>query len=225
MTRPAAELQTLIGYTFKDEKLLKLALTHSSAKKRSNYERLEFLGDRVLGLIMAELIYHRFPEESEGDLGRRLAPLVQGATIAQISSKITLADFIILSEAERVAGGKANDNILSDVYEALLGALYLDGGLEQCRRLIAQHWSGVLDVMVRPPMHPKTEVQEWAQGQGLPLPVYEITSQTGPDHAPSFEIELRVEGFKPARAEGRSRQDAEKQAALKFIADNIRDKK
>lgn len=225
MTRPASELQPLIGYTFKDEKLLKLALTHSSAKKKSNYERLEFLGDRVLGLIMAELIYHRFPEESEGDLGRRLAPLVQGATIAQVSANISLSEFIIFSEAERVAGGKANDNIISDVYEALLGALYIDGGLEPCRNLIAQHWSGVLDVMVRPPMHPKTEVQEWAQGQGLPLPVYEITKQTGPDHAPLFEIELRVEGFGPLKAEGRSRQDAEKLAALKFITKNIRDGK
>ncbi len=225
MTRPAAELQTLIGYTFKDEQLLKLSLTHSSAKKKNNYERLEFLGDRVLGLIMAELIYHRFPEESEGDLGRRLAPLVQGVTIAQISAKINLADFIILSDAEKAAGGKANDNILSDVYEALLGALYLDGGLEPCRRMIALHWRGVLDVMIRPPMHPKTEVQEWAQGRGLPLPLYEIVKQSGPDHAPSFEIELRVEGFTSARAEGRSRQDAEKEAALKFISQNIREKK
>ena len=225
MTRPAAELQTLIGYTFKDEQLLKLSLTHSSAKKKNNYERLEFLGDRVLGLIMAELIYHRFPEESEGDLGRRLAPLVQGATIAQISAKINLADFIILSDAEKAAGGRANDNILSDVYEALLGALYLDGGLEPCRKLITQHWTGVLEVMIRPPMHPKTEVQEWAQGRGLPLPLYEIVKQSGPDHAPSFEIELHIEGFKPARAEGRSRQDAEKEAALKFISQNIREKK
>lgn len=225
MTRPAAELQTLIGYTFKEEKLLKLALTHSSAKKKSNYERLEFLGDRVLGLIMAELIYHRFPEESEGDLGRRLAPLVQGATIAQVSAHINLSEFIILSEAERVAGGKTNDNIVSDVYEALLGALYLEGGLEPCRKLITQNWESVLDVMVRPPMHPKTEVQEWAQGRGLPLPLYEIVKQSGPDHAPVFEIELSVEGFGPVKAEGRSRQDAEKLAAGKFIEENIRDGK
>ncbi|MCB1840977.1 MAG: ribonuclease III [Alphaproteobacteria bacterium] len=222
MVRPAPELQPLIGYTFQDQKLLQSALTHSSAKKKNNYERLEFLGDRVLGLIIAELLYQRFPEEPEGDLARRQASLVQGETVARISTGIALADFMILSDAERGSGGMENDNILSDVYEALLGAMYLDGGLEPCRKLISEQWADVLDLMIRPPMHPKTEVQEWAQGRGLPLPLYEIIEQSGPDHAPSFKIGLSVQGFKPVQAKGRSRQDAEKEAARKFIAMNIR---
>lgn len=224
MIRPVSELEDLIGYSFRDSNLLREALTHSSAKKKQNYERLEFLGDRVLGLIIAELLYSRFPQESEGDLARRLASLVQGATVAELSGEIFLADFIVLSDSERESGGAEKENILADVFEALIGAVYLDGGLAICRDLITRQWSGVLDKMIRPPQHPKTQVQEWAQGRALPLPAYEVLEQIGPDHAPLFEVEIRVEGFEPLRAQGRSRQEAEKEAAKKFVAQNIRTK-
>ncbi len=225
MTRAVSELQNLIGYTFKDSELLREALTHSSVKKKENYERLEFLGDRVLGLVIAELLYKRFPQESEGDLARRLASLVQGATVAMLAGQIFLADFIVLSDSERDSGGAEKENILADVFEALIGAVYLDGGLPPCRDLITRQWSGVLDRMIRPPQHPKTQVQEWAQGRALPLPAYEVLEQSGPDHAPVFEVEIRVEGFKPLRAQGRTRQEAEKEAANKFIEKHIKDPK
>lgn len=225
MTRAVSELQNLIGYTFKDSELLREALTHSSVKKKENYERLEFLGDRVLGLVIAELLYKRFPQESEGDLARRLASLVQGATVAMLAGQIFLADFIVLSDSERDSGGAEKENILADVFEALIGAVYLDGGLPPCRDLITRQWSGVLDSMIRPPQHPKTQVQEWAQGRALPLPAYEVLEQSGPDHAPVFEVEIRVEGFKPLRAQGRTRQEAEKEAANKFIEKHIKDPK
>ena len=222
MTRPVSELQDIIGYTFKDFALLDEALTHSSTKKKENYERLEFLGDRVLGLVIAELLYKRFPDETEGDLARRQASLVQGATVAGLSARIALADFIVLSESERESGGAKKENILADAYESLIGAIYLDGGLEPCRKLISSQWHEVLDKMIRPPQHPKTQVQEWVQGRGLPLPVYEIKEQTGPDHAPVFKVRIQVEGFEPLSAQGRSRQEAEKEAARKFIKHHVR---
>lgn len=219
--RPVSELERMIGYTFKDAALLQEALTHSSVKKKQNYERLEFLGDRVLGLVIAELLYKRFPEESEGDLARRQSSLVQGATVAQLSARISLADFVVLSESEREAGGAEKENILADVYEAVIGAIYIDGGLPPCQSLIGSQWSDVLGKMVRPPQHPKTQVQEWAQGRGLSLPVYEVVRQSGPDHAPVFEVRIIIEGFPHLKAEGRSRQDAEKIAARLFIEKHI----
>lgn len=219
MAQPSSLLQERIGYIFKDERLLITALTHSSALAKGSYERLEFLGDRILGLVIAEMIYRKFPEESEGDLAKRLASLVQGSTLATISKNIHLKDFIILSDAEREAGGGANENIISDVFEAVIGAMYLDGGLEVCQRLIENLWSDVIHVMKRPPLHPKTKLQEWAQGKGLPLPQYDIAGQSGPDHAPTFNIRLSVKGYPVLEAQGRSRQEAEKEVARQFLKD------
>lgn len=217
MADPHKTFQNKIGYTFSDIRLLQTALTHSSVRKKENYERLEFLGDRVLGVIVAELLYHRFPEEAEGDLAKRLSSLVQGATLAKLAIEIDLPEHVILSEAEKDAGGCENENILADVYEAIIGALYLDGGLEPCRKLIHAQWADILDVMIKPPMHPKTELQEWAQSLGIGLPSYDVTGQSGPDHAPIFEITLSVEGQSPVKAEGRSRAEAEKTAAKIMI--------
>jgi ribonuclease-3 len=211
-------LESVIGHKFADKALLRAALTHSSTGADVNYERLEFLGDRVLGLVVAQMLYGRFPHEKEGDLARRLAALVQGSFLAMVAQEMELGLYIEFSEAEAQTGGAENENILSDVFEALIGALYLDGGFEVCRALIEKFWLHRLDQMSKPPQHPKTRLQEWAQGQGLPLPEYRLIGQHGPDHAPMFDVELYVKGYPALIAQGRSRQAAEKAVAELFIA-------
>lgn len=211
-------LEKEIEHQFQDQKLLRDALTHSSTGRDKNYERLEFLGDRVIGLIIAERLFEKFPLETEGDLAKRLAALVQGSLLSEIARQIDIGVYVEFSSAEREAGGAENDNILADVFEALIGALYLDGGFAKCQDLIDRLWADHFFQMKAPPQHPKTALQEWAQGQGLPLPVYEIAEQSGPDHAPVFNIRLSVQGYPDLTAHGRSRQDAEKEAALAFLA-------
>lgn len=215
--QPSEKLEERIGHRFRDPALLKTALTHASAGAKFNYERLEFLGDRVLGLVVAELLYIRFPGENEGDLALRLAALVQGQFLAEIAREIDLGSYVELSASEALAGGADNENILSDVFEALIGALYLDGGFEKCQTLINALWADRLYITARPPQHPKTRLQEWVQSAKLPLPVYKIIGQSGPDHAPVFEIELSVQGYPPLVAEGRSRQAAEREVASLFM--------
>lgn len=218
MTLPLLdELEQKISHSFKDKSLIKTALTHSSKAAENNYERLEFLGDRVLGLVVAQILFERFSDETEGGLAKRLAVLVQGETLAEIANSFDLGSYIIFSDAERDAGGALNENILSDVFEAMIGALYLDAGFEKCRHLIEKFWGERFEQMRTPPQHPKTGVQEWAQGNGLPLPVYKIVGQQGPDHAPVFEIKLSVKGYPDAIAKGRSRQVAESEAARLFL--------
>ncbi len=217
MTEQLIELQIKIGYSFKDQSLLRTALTHSSTSAEENYERLEFLGDRVLGIVIAATLFNRFPNEQEGDLAKRLSSLVQGETIAKLSLQISLGEFIILSDAEKRAGGNSNEHILADVFEALIGAIYIDGGLSPCMSLIETQWENAFQTMKQPPQHPKTKLQEWAQGQGLPLPIYKIISQSGSDHAPIFEIVLKVKNHPDITANGKSRAEAEKLAATKFV--------
>jgi ribonuclease III len=225
MKRPPLEqLEKILGHTFSDKELVLGALTHSSAGGEKNYERLEFLGDRVLGLVISEILFEKFPNEKEGDLAKRLAALAQGELLAEIAAEMGLGPHVILSQAEAQAGGAENENILGDVFEALIGALYLDAGYPVCRALIEKQWSSRFDAMKAPPQHPKTIVQEWAQGKGLPLPTYKIVNQRGPDHEPIFEVELVVKGCAAARAEGHSRQEAEKEAARIFVQ-QMKDKK
>ena len=218
MTKPIDDLQEKIQYRFTDQELLRVALTHSSTGEKNNYERLEFLGDRVLGLVIASLLFERFPDEKEGDLAKRLASLVQGRTLAKLSAQISLGDYIYFSDAEAAAGGAENDHILADVFESVIGALYLDGGFKECQRLIDTYWKNILHTMEEPPQHPKTAIQEWAQAKGLPLPLYEIIGQTGPDHAPEFQVRLIVKGHEEIMATGRSRAEAEKRAAAEFMS-------
>lgn len=218
------EFEKAIGYAFQDRALLESALTHSSTGAKVNYERLEFLGDRVLGLIVSEILFEKFPAENEGDLAKRLASLVQGSWLAKMALQINLGHYLNLSEAEKASGGAENEHILADVMESLIGAIYLDSseGLKHCRSFIEQLWGDAFFTMTKPPQHPKTTLQEWLQGQGLPLPEYEISGQSGPDHAPVFEVSLKVQGFPPVLAEGRSRQEAEKEAAQAFLHLNAR---
>lgn len=205
------------GHVFKNRERLNLALTHASTGADHNYERLEFLGDRVLGLVIAELLYEDFPHESEGHLARRHAALVSGATLASIAHVIDLGAVLKLSDAERASGGARNENILADVMEALIGALYLDAGMAVCKPVLGRLWKDVLHVMDKPPQDPKTTLQEWAQGRGLPLPRYEVTGREGPDHAPVFTITVQVDGHDAVSATGSSRRVAEKAAATLLL--------
>lgn len=212
-----AELESKISYSFQNRSLLLTALTHSSANTLENYERLEFLGDRVLGLVVSETLYQKFPNEQEGDLAKRLASLVQGTWLAKMAQKIDLGAFMSFSQAEKESGGSENENILADGVEALIGAMYLDGGLQPCQKFIALLWGDAFYELKKPPLHPKTALQEWAQGEGLPLPTYKISGQSGPDHAPVFDVVLKVQGYPDVIAQGRSRQVAEREAARVFL--------
>jgi len=216
-------LEKLLSHSFNDPKLLLMALTHSSTGAHYNYERLEFLGDRVLGLAVSETLYKKFPNEPEGHLAKRLAALVQGTFLAQISREMGLGAYIQFSESEAAAGGAENDNILADVFESVIGALYLDSDYETCRALIQKLWGEHFETMKKPPQHPKTRLQEWAQSNSLPLPQYKIANQSGPDHAPIFEIALSIEGYETVSVSGPSRQETEKRAAAAFIEKHLKD--
>lgn len=218
LSHPLFELEQRIGYRFKNSGYMEQALTHSSKSGAANNERIEFLGDRVLNLVMAHTLYEQFPSEAEGSLAKRHSALVQGPMLAAVAITINLGDFMILSEAERTSGGAENENILSDGMEALLGAVFLDGGLEPARGVIIRLWDKYILTHTDVQQDPKTELQEWVQARGLPLPAYEIASKSGPDHSPRFEIELRVQGYNPVLADGPSRRHAEKDAARKMLA-------
>lgn len=211
-------LQDRLGYYFKDSALLELALTHSSRVGKPSNERIEFLGDRVLNLVMAESLYHRFPNEPEGNLAKRHSALVQGRMLTVIAGTLDLGVYIILSDGERAGGGAEKENILSDAMEATLGAIFIDGGLDAARDVIVRLWGENIDTLTDAHQDPKTELQEWVQARGLPLPAYEIISRSGPDHAPVFEIEVRVQGYDPVLADGPSRRQAEKTAARRMLA-------
>jgi ribonuclease-3 len=217
MSNALTAFEARFGHVFKNRERLNLALTHASTGADHNYERLEFLGDRVLGLVIAELLYEDFPNESEGHLARRHAALVSGATLAGIANAIDLGAVLKVSDAERASGGAKNENILADIMEALIGALYLDAGMAACKPVLGALWKDVLHVMDKPPQDPKTALQEWAQGLGLPLPRYEVVGREGPDHAPVFTISVEVEGYEAVAATGPSRRVAEKAAAILLL--------
>jgi ribonuclease-3 len=210
-------LESRLGYIFQSRAWLEQALTHSSKSGSPNNERIEFLGDRVLNLVMAESLFKRFPQESEGSLAKRHSALVQGRMLAIIGGIVGLGEFINMSDAERAAGGGENENILSDAMEATLGAIFLDGGLDVARVVILKLWGDNIDTLTDAHQDPKTELQEWVQARGLPLPEYRIVSRSGPDHAPLFEIEVKVQGYEPIVAEGPSRRQGEKTAAQRMI--------
>ena len=218
MGRASASLEDRLGYHFQQPQLLSLALTHSSliqgpgGPHRSN-ERLEFLGDRVLGLVVAELLFETFPEEEEGALARRHAMLVRREALAEVAEAIGLADHIGLSRGEEDAGGRHNPSLLADACEAVIAALYLEGGLAVASRFVREHWTPLMSADPTPPKDPKTALQEWAQGRGLPLPRYREIGRQGPDHAPLFEVEVSLQGLDPAIGSGPSKRSAERAAA------------
>ena len=217
--RDPAELETILDYRFRDDSVLIRALSHSSLKKTGSdpsYERLEFLGDRVLGLIVAELLIEQFPDSPEGKLAPRLAALVSGSTLADVSRTLGLGNFIRMTEGEVAAGTNDRASVLADCCEAVIGAVYRDGGLEAATTLVRRFWEPLVETVE--PNVAKTELQEWAQGRGLPLPRYTVVDRQGPAHAPVFTIELEVSGREPARATGPSKQTAEQAAAAEMLA-------
>ena len=227
----AEDLAQTIGYSFARPELLKEALTHPSAlvsgqargRRRGDhafdrsYERLEFLGDRVLGLVIADLLWRRFENEAEGHLTRRHTHLVRRETLASVAKLIGLGPHVILSRAERAAGAEGNSAILADVCEALIAAIYLDGGFEAAAAFVRRFWQPLLDDMVGPPRDPKTALQEWAQARGLALPIYELVASSGPGHALRFTVEASVAGCHRAAATASSKRVAEAAAAQRLL--------
>jgi ribonuclease-3 len=212
-----ATVEAAIGYQFRNRDLLAQALTHRSSSEKNN-QRLEFLGDSVLGLLIAEMLYGLYPAEPEGDLSKRLVSLVNGEQLATIARQLSLGEQLALSASEEEQGGRENSSNLEDAVEALLGAIYLDGGLDAARGLIDKLWRPSASTMKSPPKDPKTTLQEWAQARSLPLPEYVVLSSDGPSHAPNFVIEVRVNGQKPSRAEAGTKKLAERKAAEAMLA-------
>lgn len=220
MTEPAATAGALGDYRFHDPGLLRLALTHRSSGSPHN-ERLEFLGDAVLGLVIGELLYRRFPELDEGALSRLRARLVSGEYLAGIAQKLDLPVWVRLGPGERKGGGARRKNILAGVLEAVIGAVYLDGGLAACLACIERWFGESLAEVVRDPgdRDEKTQLQELLQARGAPLPVYTVTAVSGPEHARRFEVSCNLSLLKTAvTGAGSSRRAAEKQAASAALA-------
>ncbi|MBM3633371.1 MAG: ribonuclease III [Alphaproteobacteria bacterium] len=211
---------TQISYQFQDESLLKNALTHPSmsrSQKVSDFERLEFLGDRVLGLVVAQMVYERYPNEKEGDLAKRFAALVCREACLEVAQQIHLSEFLNASLADT----SPNSVVLADAVEALIGAIYLDGTLEAATVFIHNYWIPLLEKDIRPPKDPKTALQELAQSKSLgSVPVYEILEHSGPAHTPTFTVRVYVSGFGEAIGTGTSKRQAEQMAAKALLDDN-----
>lgn len=222
MTAFSREFSCVIDYKFKDEKLLKQALTHPSIKGRGTgvgFERLEFLGDRVLGLVVSDMLFHHFAGEEEGELARRLSGLVCREMLIEVAHDLQLERHMVRLESKGMTEGKRLETVLADGCEALIGAIYLDGGLEAARSFIESHWRDRLQAVKEPPKDPKNALQEWVQGQGLPHPTYHVLTSEGPSHAPQFVIEVRIQDMPQMTAQGvgTSKKEAEREAAENLI--------
>jgi ribonuclease-3 len=213
------ELLNKLGYRFEKPELLDEALTHVSAPKADgqSYQRLEFLGDRVLGLAIADLLYRTFPGAPEGELSRRLAELVRRESCAEIAIAWDVGPYLKLGAGEAHAGERRNQTILADVCEAIIGAAFMDGGYEAARDLVERAFQPLLEAPRRPLRDPKSALQEWAQGRGLPPPTYSIVEQTGPDHAPRFRVMVKVKGAETEFGLGTSKRIAEQAAARSLL--------
>lgn len=216
-------LQDALDHRFANVDLLIEALTHPSAVRRRGisrrgYERLEFLGDRVLGLVVAEMVWRRFPAEAEGELTRRHTHLVRRDALAEVARTVELGSRLIVSPGEDAAGLRENSSVLADVCEAVIAALYLDGGLPTAKRFVERRWEARLAALSEPPRDPKTTLQEWVQARGLPLPAYRTVATEGPSHRRRFTVTVNVEGLDPATASGPSKRAAETAAAAAALA-------
>ncbi|HEY8567309.1 MAG TPA: ribonuclease III [Beijerinckiaceae bacterium] len=213
-----ALLEEQVGHRFASPALLTQALTHVSAGPGlQSYQRLEFLGDRVLGLCIAQMLYDAYPTESEGELSRRLSELVRRETCAAVAQDWGIGPFLRLAGGATQGGGRTNPTILSDVCESVLGAVFLDGGYSVARAVVERAFGAALAAPRRPVRDPKTALQEWAQGRGLPAPIYATVERSGPDHAPSFGIAARIQGVPEAVGRGPSKRVAEQEAARALL--------
>ncbi len=213
-------VEARLGHRFVRAELLTQALLHASAATRGDRgnERLEFLGDRVLGLVVAEALLARFPAEPEGAVARRHASLVSQPVLARVAEAIGLGEFLTFAKGDRDAGAATNPAILADAIEAVIAAIYLDGGLEPARGFVLGQWEALIVEGSTPPSDSKTALQEWALARGLALPAYRVVKSEGPAHSPRFEVTVAIEGIAPAAGEGRSKRAAEKVAATVLLA-------
>jgi ribonuclease III len=220
--RRAPALEERIGYRFTSGALLELALTHISAlsgarNRAASYQRLEFLGDHVLGLVVSDMLFRAFPKADEGELSRRLADLVRKEACAEVAQAIDLGAAIKLGASEVNAGGRARVAILADVCEALIGAVFVDGGYPAAAALIERLWEARMRAPARPLRDSKTVLQEWAQARGLPTPAYREIERRGPDHNPEFRVTVELPHQAPAEGLGRSKRAAEQAAAAAML--------
>ncbi len=216
------QLEDVLGYRFAKPEYLVEALIHSSISKNhvhrlASNERMEFLGDRVLGLVVAHMLFERYAHEDEGALARRHAELVRKETLARVADAIGLARHIRMSRGEEDAGGRSNPALLADACEAVIAAMFMDGGLAAAGPFIRGHWSALADEDLTPPKDAKTALQEWAQARSLPLPAYREIGREGPAHAPIFCIEVAVQGHPGESASAPSKRGAEQMAARTLI--------
>jgi ribonuclease-3 len=216
------DLENAIGYRFADQGELRLALTHVSALSSeegrvASYQRLEFLGDRVLGLCIADMLVEAFPRAEEGELSRRLADLVRKETCAEVADAWALAPHVKLGGGEVLSGGRRNRAILADIVEAIIGAVFREAGYNAAREVIARAFGERMRQPTRPLRDAKTALQEWAQARKLTPPTYVTIGRSGPDHAPRFRLEAQLEGLTPAVGEGASKRLAEQAAAEVFL--------
>lgn len=224
MKRKANDLSALeerLGYRFKDIALLKQALTHKSfvtGRKHASNQRLEFLGDRVLGLAAAEMLFETFPGNLEGELSQRHTALVRNETFVEIAQLLDLGSHLLLGAGERNSGGERNHSILGDACEALIGAVFLDGGYEPARAMIERFWRPLMRASKQAPRDAKALLQEWALGRGMPVPNYREIERSGPDHKPVFRVSVELPGILPVEGVGASKREAEKAAAATMLA-------
>ena len=221
--RGVGGLENRIGYRFSDPARLECALTHISALKGArnragSYQRLEFLGDHVLGLVISDMLYRSFPKADEGELSRRLADLVRKETCAEVALAIDLGAAVRLGASEANAGARKRPAILADVCEALIGAVYVDGGYQAAEALVGRLWDERMRATAQPVRDPKTVLQEWAQARGLPTPTYREVARSGPDHSPEFRVAVQLPSLAPADGVGRSKRIAEQAAAAAMLA-------
>ena len=205
-----------LGHEPADISLFERALTHSSAEGES-YERLEFLGDRVLGLIVARWLYERFEKEPEGKLSQRYNVLVSRESCGEIGRDLGLPSVINLARQAREDGANYGDNVVGDVVEALIGAIFLDAGFDAAERFVRRRWEPHIESQRRAPKHPKSGLQELAAARALPAPEYQVTNRSGVHHAPRFTVRVSIKGAGEASAEGTTKQEAETAAAEQLL--------
>ena len=212
-------LETRLGYQFRDQELLRLALRHASLGEDSN-ERLEFLGDRILGLVVAERLFAEFPGTDEGGLAVRLNALVRREACAKAAEVVGLGPYIVMAPSEMLSGGRRKMAILANACEAVIAALYLDGGFDAARSFVLRYWDDAFDTLAPELRDAKTMLQEWTQSGILKRkvqPVYTLMGRDGPDHAPAFTVEVSVPGLEPETGHGSTKREAEQDAAKRFL--------
>jgi ribonuclease-3 len=216
-----ASLELKIGHRFKDRSLLVQALTHVSAighsKAKISYQRLEFLGDHVLGLAISHMLLREYPSAKEGELSQRLSDLVRAETCVEVGLDLDLGSYIYFGSHEIKSGGRNRNSIIADVCEALIGAIYLDAGYESAAKFVEKYWLNLALSPLRQLRDAKTRLQEWAQSRGLPPPAYRQIERKGPDHQPVFKIAVDLPGMDAAEGEGPTKRDAQQTAALAML--------